>query len=435
MRLFPFFLVAIFSLSHMRVFAVSPVGKVEKLNGVLLAFSQPETTLEALAVADRETRVQYDGQFWKAKELKEGDEVFLRDVLQCHNSCKAKIKLHSGSQLLISSASRLMIGDQYLKTKDPSFFELFSGALRAIIVKQHEQPEFRSGSSVLGVRGTDFFFGKDDHEQTKVSVLEGEVGVKTVILGVSSEVIPVKKGLSLSVPQATVADIEEIKKLPPAEQKAKVAALSTQKPTPISLQEIQEIKSVGSGLDKLADRRVAAVEKKLSPASSIDFGTLKLVFEGNRSLPFSVQGCSSKGAGYALFGQVAEYQPPSSAFGLGLYLSEWMFDKTLFLDRSLVPFSSIDASAVQLRLFAEFADIRFGMDGIIGGAVALRAPNYKKSYDIGGFSLHAARDFEVFGPLQVRTRFALRSLKMNYPGEKAIKIIGIELGVGALLKF
>ncbi|CAN5599569.1 hypothetical protein BH20ACI4_BH20ACI4_11920 [soil metagenome] len=115
-------------------------------------------------------------------KLRAGDELFAGDVIKTGAGGRVVIGLKDGSQAIISENTTVEIKDT--NNSPRTIFNVLRGKTRIKIEKLGGKPNpyrITTPTTVIAVRGTVFdVFVKDD--ETKVFVIEGEVGVANLLL-------------------------------------------------------------------------------------------------------------------------------------------------------------------------------------------------------------------------------------------------------------
>ena len=103
----------------------------------------------------------------KAREVKDGDEIFEKDIIRTKSSSKCEITFNDSNILRIGNSSRVEISSYFLEGDDKdTIFSLSRGNIQNIVKsklaslfgsKSKRKFEIHTKTAVIGVRGTDFF--------------------------------------------------------------------------------------------------------------------------------------------------------------------------------------------------------------------------------------------------------------------------------------
>lgn len=182
--------------------------------------------LPVLASADvcgKILKIQGDVEVLRLKESKDvrigikgADQMPLEcdDIILTGRASRAKMKL--GNTLIsISSQSRLSVDEHSEKTKEPTLLSLMYGKIRALVkprTSEEKNLSITTSTSVMGVRGTDFFVSFDPNTRlTHQATIEGKVEVEQKASGQKILVTP---GLQVKVEPPPLEDGGDEKPLP-----------------------------------------------------------------------------------------------------------------------------------------------------------------------------------------------------------------------------
>jgi FecR protein len=133
------------------------------------------------------------GGAWSAAQI--GTPVDLNDQIRTGKPGRARVLFRDQSVINIGDESLLRIDEQVF---DPagasqSVFELLRGKVRTLVSEYYKEPQARfevhTGTSVAGVRGTEFVVVYDDaNHVSEVVGVSGEVAVRSVLIPIGKTV-------------------------------------------------------------------------------------------------------------------------------------------------------------------------------------------------------------------------------------------------------
>ena len=235
------------------------------MEGQAQVLSDPQESLEDHDIP----RALHENYYWINRTAKIKMPLYLQDYIICYQGCRLKATFYNSYTLILGPGSKLRLGPKFLRrtVKFPRVIDLLMGSVRAMILKKDDREEplplFRTKSSVMGVRGTDFVI-TTDQVKTVVSVITGEIGLRSAVPALFNQEQIVKSGMSSEVlvpsneelRQSEVWTREELKKFLPV------------KPAKIAPERIKKIQSITGGAvpkDPHLNKLVKSIEPKETP--------------------------------------------------------------------------------------------------------------------------------------------------------------------------
>jgi ferric-dicitrate binding protein FerR (iron transport regulator) len=115
--------------------------------------------------------------------LAQGDALRGKDVIATGEDGRATIELNDGSQLMIDANSKLALSAYDISGEPEGIFDLTRGRLRSVVTdtfsSKRNSFKVRTGTSVMGVQGTDFL-AIADAIVTFIYVVQGSVQVTNI---------------------------------------------------------------------------------------------------------------------------------------------------------------------------------------------------------------------------------------------------------------
>ncbi|MCB9228086.1 MAG: FecR domain-containing protein [Deltaproteobacteria bacterium] len=251
--------------SHLNARERPVIGSIRALKGQAMILSEPE---EFLPQGDP-TRVLHESYYWKSRPAKTGASLQLQDTIVCYKGCQLRASFRNAYTLVLASGSSIRLGRQFLSkpATSPDTIDLIFGSLRALILKdpdrQEALPEFRTRSSVLGVRGTDFVM-TTDQAKTVISVLTGEISLRSAIPALFQKEQKVSAGMTSEVMNPP----EHLTRIHDKEALSDIKSLLPSAPVPIRPEQLTKISQLSKNMIP-DDPHLTKLSKKIIPHAKV----------------------------------------------------------------------------------------------------------------------------------------------------------------------
>ncbi|MGE4133201.1 MAG: FecR domain-containing protein, partial [Bdellovibrionales bacterium] len=155
-------------------------------------------------------RVKFEDKVYYVQKARIGAKLKGQDIVHTGPDGQLKAIYPSGELIFVGPGSAFAmptVADQGSTTKGGTA-NLIYGKIRSLVTKQGSLKHFevKTPAAVAGVRGTDFFVGYNGITGSTVTVLRGEVEVKTTstanVAKSEPQVATVKPGFTAAVPVA-----------------------------------------------------------------------------------------------------------------------------------------------------------------------------------------------------------------------------------------
>lgn len=165
-------------------------------------------------------------RFFKAKVY---GKIYENDVVVTGKDSKTKLVLSNANTLMIGAYTNFTVKEAGANNNSSSF-KLMYGKIRSVVkqdVGKDGKFQINTPSSVIGVRGTDFYTTyKPQNGTTTVTTLDGVVAVKNLTGKITQEVL-VEAGYTSYVVDLNKVDTKKLKETLKIEELDKVAVPST----------------------------------------------------------------------------------------------------------------------------------------------------------------------------------------------------------------
>jgi len=180
------------------------------------------------------------------------NKIYSKDTISTGENAKAKLVLANANTLMIGPFTNFTVEDT---KKEGSSFALMYGKIRSIVKQDKSQDgEFKiqTPTSVIGVRGTDFYtVYRPQNGKTTVTTLSGVVSIKNLTGKINKEVL-VSAGYSSHVLDVSRVDIKALKETLKVEDIDAIALpTSPVRANSIVLEEIQNVSTIDAKAYKL----------------------------------------------------------------------------------------------------------------------------------------------------------------------------------------
>lgn len=169
-----------------------------------------------------------DGKKYKFFNAKVYGKVYESDVIVTGKDSKTKLVLSNANTLMIGAYTNFTVREAGTDSKSSSF-KLMYGKIRSVVkqdVGKNGKFQINTPSSVIGVRGTDFYTTyKPQNGTTTVTTLDGVVSVKNLTGKITQEVL-VEAGYTSFVVDLSKVDTKKLKETLKIEELDKVAVPS-----------------------------------------------------------------------------------------------------------------------------------------------------------------------------------------------------------------
>lgn len=245
------------------------IGYISFLEGQAQIFSDPRESLEGTD----EPRALYENYYWVNRSAQIKMPLYLQDYIVCYQGCRLKATFYNSYTLILGSGSKLRLGPKFLRrsVKFPRFIDLVMGSLRAMILKKENRkeplPMFRTKSSVMGVRGTDFVI-TTDQVKTVVSVITGEIGLRSAVPALFNQEKVVSSGMSSQVFAPSKEELRKSGQLTQQELQ-KFLPVAPQKIAPARIKKIQNLTGNTIAKDPHLDKLAESINPKKNPKKDL----------------------------------------------------------------------------------------------------------------------------------------------------------------------
>ncbi|MBN1115041.1 MAG: FecR domain-containing protein [Oligoflexia bacterium] len=160
---------------------------------------------------------RWEGRDYKSFSPKLYGKVYEGDILVTNADSKAKLIMSGSNTVMVGAFTHFIVKLARETSKGTtSSFKLLFGKVRSIVkskIGRSGKYEVRTPSSVIGVRGTDFYtIYRPQNSTTTVSTLEGVVAVKNLTGKVKKEIL-VESGYSTSVINVDDINVKKFKEV------------------------------------------------------------------------------------------------------------------------------------------------------------------------------------------------------------------------------
>jgi hypothetical protein len=171
------------------------VGTITQTDGQVKLFTNPGKGMEGPA-----PHALYEGEYYSVQDAQVGMKIERGNVLRTAPGAKARVVFDNGDQYNVGPATAYKVNWEKAGEAKPEV-NLMYGKIRAVISKEGPRTglQIKTRTATMGVRGTDLYVADRITKGTEVSVLRGEVAVKTAS---ATKSIPVKAGATAEVPAA-----------------------------------------------------------------------------------------------------------------------------------------------------------------------------------------------------------------------------------------